>query len=144
MPSRCSGSPPRNRCSGSVEVGSCPDDSCFEQEACCTTILCHPEGQCLGDPSCDLGDSEVPGGCSFDGSPCYTASLCGVTIACADALPQHGCPQDEPIENVPCDESIDTLFCDYDTGGGCFSSYMCDEGSSGAVWTFAGGGCAGG
>lgn len=126
--------------SGSVEVGSCPDDTCTEQEACCTTILCHPEGQCLGYPSCDPGDTEVMQ-CIPD-VPCYTASLCGTTISCSDdGLPQHGCPQDEPVDEIACDESVDTLFCDYDTGGGCFSSYMCDEGANGSVWTFAGGGC---
>lgn len=91
--------------------------------------------QCLADPTCDPGDLQVSE--CLEEVPCYTASACGTEILCEDSsLPQHGCPP-EPPDGVPC--AGESFFCDYDLGGGCYSSYVCDAGA----WTSVGGGCDG-
>jgi hypothetical protein len=126
---------------GTSEVAECPEGAtCTEATMCGTTILCLSDVNCEAYPSCDPGDTEVPDGACFDGMVCYQASLCGTTIVCDDkALPQHGCPLDEPVAGDAC--SGEPAVCSYTTTPDCFRDYVCDA-STGA-WIVGGEACAG-
>jgi hypothetical protein len=75
---------------GWVEVSSCNTKDCVPVTVCGTTILCRPDAQCDGYPSCDAGHTTVgsPAQCLQDDAVCYSRSLCGSTIWCTGPIAQ--------------------------------------------------------
>ncbi len=122
---------------------------------CHTTFSCQPVYPEAGAPSewvfagndgicecvavtCDPGDTQMDDCTPLP--PCYSIDdpcSAGVIICSDVALPQHGCPQTEPLDGDSCTE--EGQFCDYDLGNDCFTSKMCDGGQ----WVSIGGGCGG-
>jgi hypothetical protein len=56
-----------------------PGLSCYQSNACCSSITCVSAKSCGTPPSCNPGDVQVPGTCSY---PCYSVSSCGKTVSC--------------------------------------------------------------
>jgi hypothetical protein len=74
---------------GYVEVKTCPADApCSPVTVCGSTILCL-RSECPALPSCEPGDTKVPGpaSCLQDDAACYARSACGMTIWCTGARP---------------------------------------------------------
>jgi hypothetical protein len=87
---------------GAVEVDTCPDGSCFTEQACCTEILCHPQPQCFEGPSCDFPAFEVDT-CPANHA-CYEVTACEITILCAQEAFCGGVPSCDPgdVEVAAC------------------------------------------
>lgn len=99
---------------GAVQVASCGSADCFSVEACCTEILCEPEPECRGLPSCEGYEEQVD---SCESSiECRPVSMCGVTIYCnaeefCGAVPTCD-PDDEEVPVCPLDASCyDVTMC---------------------------------